>query len=131
MVAGAQVVPVLATYADATLPEQLGTIHFVQRLIGRVEPPAPLTAPADALAQRIADAISRSEIDLVRRLTGGARDLVVGQVVRVAQKGNLYGTQLDAFCAALQYSVHCTQVCAEMPPRCRRDGAEIAPRLCR
>ena len=105
-----EVVPVLATFADPQLPEQFGRMSFVQRLIGQGDPPQPmLIGDATCIPERIANAINRTEIQLVQRLPGEARARIIDQISLLAAKATLYGTQLDAFCNALQYSVHCTQ----------------------
>jgi hypothetical protein len=103
-----EVIPVLATYADPSLAEQLGRIPFVDRLIGTAAQPLP-TPTALPLEQRLLDAMSHSEINIVQRLSIPRREALTNRIVELARRANLYGTQLEAFAQALQYSVHCTQ----------------------
>jgi len=104
-----EVIPVLATYADPTLAEQLGRIAFVDRLIGIGTPLRPNIEGADDVTQRVMQAIMQSEIEVLQRMNVGTRDRLISQIEELAKRANLYGTQLDAFCQGLQYAVHCTQ----------------------
>jgi len=104
-----EVISVLATYADPTLAEQLGRIGFVNRLIGQGTPPTPNTDSLQSATQRVSASLFRSEIEVVQRMSESTRNTLIQQIGQLATQGNLYGTQLDAFCQGLEYTVHCTQ----------------------
>lgn len=101
-----EVIPVLATYADPSLAEQLGHISFVARFIGYGARPMPSLGNAP-LRQRVSEAIGSSEIKVLQRMSAGVRAGLAGCIANLTQQSNLYGTQLDAFCQALQYA-RCT-----------------------
>lgn len=57
----------------------------------------------------IRDALERSEIDYVQRLSQGGKEVLARQISALPPIQSLYGTQLEAFAAALYSSMHCTQ----------------------
>ena len=105
-----EVVPVLATYASPTQIEDFESIGFVNSLIGRApRRPHQLTvAMAAGLQERITHALQNSEIDLLDRLPPPRRQRLTNDICALAQRANLYGTQLEAFAEGLGCAVHCT-----------------------
>ncbi|KAK3285888.1 hypothetical protein CYMTET_6520 [Cymbomonas tetramitiformis] len=114
-----EVLPVLSTLADPALRGHLNEIPFVERLLGV---PVPLfggperkderraaPGPGESCKAAVADAVGRSEIELIRRLPAEARIELGCKLGTLATDANLYGTQLAAFCKGLLCSAHCTQ----------------------
>lgn len=107
-----EVLQVLSICADPDLCKHLEAVPFAQKLIGQGPPPAapPSLGEGDvAVAAAVEEAVRSSEIDLVQRLSPGARQQLEADITRLAKETHLYGTQLEAFTQALQGSIHCTQ----------------------
>lgn len=107
-----QVLSVLSTVSDPSLVDHLKEISFSGVLIGAA-PPVSLGVVDDPGCDPVCNALSialeKSAIDVVTRLPDGVRADLLSELVRLAQDANLYGTQLEAFSAALCSSLHCTQ----------------------
>ena len=60
-------------------------------------------------ADVIRQAVMRSEIEAVARMSVEQKDKLALRIVKLKQVETLYGTQLDAFVAGIAAAVHCTQ----------------------
>jgi hypothetical protein len=90
------------------LCQHLEQIPFIGRLIGG-EWPANEQRKFSTTDEAVADAVNRSDIEAIQRLSEKARLQLVKDITELATSANLYGTQLKAFCDALKSSLHCTQ----------------------
>jgi hypothetical protein len=106
-----QVLPVLSTFARLVDKPELGRMPFLKRITGAAPPPpVPDAILVEAKAHDvIANAVRQSSIDIVRRLDDNKREHLVQAICKLTKDANLYGTQLEAFAAALGSPVHCIQ----------------------
>ena len=105
-----EVVSVLATLAGKDFCKYFSQIPFKDRLLGI--PSAPSTfnyLPEASVVSNIINALNNSEIEFVLRLDGQGRSALASSIYAIPQVQTLYGTQLEAFTAALSSSAHCTQ----------------------
>ena len=105
-----EVVSVLATLAGKDFCKYFSQIPFKDRLLGI--PSAPSTfnyLPEASVVSNIINALNNSEIEFVLRLDGQGRSALANSIYAIPQVQTLYGTQLEAFTAALSSSAHCTQ----------------------
>jgi len=105
-----EVVSVLATFAEPSFAQEIAHIPFIGRLIGCEPSPALLqVGQGESIDSCVLRAVMGSEIDCVRNLANDVRQAIAQEICRLAPVRSLYGTQLQAFAAALMGSVHCTQ----------------------
>jgi hypothetical protein len=105
-----EVISVLATFAEPSFAQEIAHIPFIGRLIGCEASPALLQVGlGESIDSCVLRAVMGSEIDCVRNLANDVRQAIAQEICRLAPVRSLYGTQLQAFTAALMGSVHCTQ----------------------
>jgi hypothetical protein len=110
-----EVISVLNTFARDDFIDQLNQIPFIGQLIGlesasNLPPRLALPHnPTDPINQVIGDALENSEIVYLKRLGSDVKAQLAQQICSLKSIQSLYGTQLEAFAAALSSSVHCTQ----------------------
>jgi hypothetical protein len=110
-----EVVSVLATFANDSFKIHLSKIPFIRRLIG-VEPSPnihnllPFPTQLFVSIEKFVDtAIRKSEIECILMLSDELKTSIINEIVALKPIKSLYGTQLQAFGAALCCSIHCTQ----------------------
>jgi hypothetical protein len=110
-----EVISVLNTFARDDFKDQLNQIPFIGQLIG-LESTSDLPPrlalphnPTDPISQVIGEALENSEIEYLKRLGSDVKAQLAQQICSLKSIQSLYGTQLEAFAAALSSSVHCTQ----------------------
>ena len=90
--------------------DHLQQIPFFNRLIGHDFPQRPLIFNNnDSIEEYISNVLESSEIELIQRLSQDGKYLLVSEICSLKPIQTLYGTQLEAFSAALFSAVHCTQ----------------------
>ena len=105
-----EVVSVLATLAGKDFCKHFSQIPFKDRLLGIPSAPSTITyQPKSSVVSNIANALDHSEIEFVLRLDKEGRSALASAIYAIPQVQTLYGTQLEAFTAALSSSAHCTQ----------------------
>ena len=105
-----EVVSVLATLAGKDFCKHFSQIPFKDRLLGIPSTPSTITyQPESSVVSNIANALDHSEIEFVLRLDKEGRSALASAIYAIPQVQTLYGTQLEAFTAALSSSAHCTQ----------------------
>lgn len=105
-----EVVSVLATLAGKDFCTHFSQIPFKDRLLGIPSAPSAVTyLPKSSVVSNIANALDHSEIEFVLRLDREGRSALASAIYAIPQVQTLYGTQLEAFTAALSSSAHCTQ----------------------
>ena len=105
-----EVVSVLATLAGKDFCTHFSQIPFKDRLLGIPSAPSAVTyLPKSSVVSNITNALDHSEIEFVLRLDREGRSALASAIYAIPQVQTLYGTQLEAFTAALSSSAHCTQ----------------------
>ena len=104
-----EVLSVLSTLSDVEFPGHLNAIPFSDALIGSTPPEHDSVQGDNSAAVLISNALANTEIDLIRRLPPSAQNALCLDLVEMAQRIALDGTQLKAFAAALEKTLHCTQ----------------------
>lgn len=109
-----EVVAVLGTFADNAFGDHLAQIPFVASLIGQAKPAAAHVAVLDVVTPRqqrraVEEALRNSDIDLLHQLGDLERQDLAQRICTVKPVQLLYGTQLQAFLAALSQPIHVTQ----------------------
>jgi hypothetical protein len=105
-----EVISVLSTFSKPDFKDQMRKIPFFNRLIGLESPPKHLEFSQDAkISDILINALSNSEIDYIQRLSANGKSQMIKEVCSLKPVQTLYGTQLEAFAAALSTSIHCTQ----------------------
>jgi hypothetical protein len=106
-----EVISVLATFADTSFPKELECIPFIDRLIGAQASPPPLIQIelGCTISNAVHYAVFASELECLRVLSNDVKDSICSDILSLRPVKSLYGTQLQAFAAALSTSVHCTQ----------------------
>ena len=105
-----EVISVLATLSGADFPIHFAQIPFKDRLLGHASPGSLFrynTHSSDMA--NIFESLNKSEIEFVLRLDENKRLDLAQAIYSIPQVRSLYGTQLDAFTAALSSSAHCIQ----------------------
>lgn len=103
-----EVLSVLSTVTDPEFVDHLKQLPFSKGLIGDPSLYQPRKCGDDAEGA-ISHALSTTEIELLTKLQPNAKAMLCEKLVCLARDANLYGTQLEAFSAALTTSLHCTQ----------------------
>lgn len=104
-----EVVSVLSALTDPGLVENLRNIRFIRKLIQKDDVlDGEGHGYRDDQAGAIRNALETTEIDVVDRLPAHIKERLIQDIISLALEANLYGTQLDAFAAALSKSLHCT-----------------------
>lgn len=107
-----EVISVLSALADESLVPSVKNIPFAQKLIGAATPTTDGKEDeldrTDNCSNVLKRAIELSEISFIRRLDSRIKIRLHAELVNIARKYTLDGTQLSAFAAALQSGLHCT-----------------------
>jgi hypothetical protein len=91
-----EVVSVLATFASDSFQEHLSMIPFINRLIGVPEEvPRFQAGPNTTVGDMLHQAITRSEIEVLKRLSKTALNDLVSSILSLRPVASLYGTQLE------------------------------------
>lgn len=105
-----EVISVLSTFANSSFASHLSNIGFINQLIGiRSNTYVAHSMYTGSINDCINKAIRTSEISCIQRLPAEFKDDLIRRICVLRPVQSLYGTQLDAFASALQYSTHCTQ----------------------
>lgn len=108
-----EVISVLATFADTSFSKELECIPFIDRLIGAQaassSPPLVQIEVGHTISDVVHSAVFASELECLRVLSNDVKDSICSEILGLRPVKSLYGTQLQAFAAALSTSVHCTQ----------------------
>lgn len=105
-----EVISVLSTFSKHDFKDQMNQIPFFNRLIGQESTQTPLEYREGAtIEERLSIALNNSEIDYVQRLSPSGKQQMIDEICSLKPIRSLYGTQLDAFAAALASATHCTQ----------------------
>ena len=105
-----EVISVLATLGGPQFAQHFSQIPFQNQLLGHTAPPSKhVYQPTLGVVENIQSAIQHSEIDFIHRLDAAGHEILAQRIFALPQVKTLYGTQLEAFTAALASSAHCVQ----------------------
>lgn len=105
-----EVISVLNTFSKPDFKDHLNQISFFNQLIGQESPQKALEFnQKDSIETSILNALENSDIDYIQRLSPDNKSQLIREICALKPIQSLYGTQLEAFSAALFSSIHCTQ----------------------
>jgi hypothetical protein len=105
-----EVISVLATLGGPQFAQHFSQIPFQKQLLGHLAPPSGhVYDPTSDVVENIRSTVQHSEIDFIHRLDAAGHETLAQAIFAVPQVKTLYGTQLEAFTAALASSAHCVQ----------------------
>lgn len=108
-----EVISILGTFAKDTFPEELGSLPFINSLIGKHENRhsrflQEIKSTA-TLRHQIMHAVTFSNVKWVSGLSDELKLNLANEICQIPSVKTLSGTQLEAFSSALFSDVHCTQ----------------------
>jgi len=105
-----EVISVLNTFSKLDFKDHLNQISFFNQLIGQESTQKTLEFnKTDSIENSIHNALENSNIEFIQRLSQEEKLHLIKDICALKPIKTLYGTQLEAFSAALFSPIHCTQ----------------------